>query len=82
MGSPTGAANAVILGTVAIVICSVISSLGVRAAATATAIGVYCEIIGLIILLVVLFTHTSRGPSVVLGGGVPSPTFWSFCHLP
>lgn len=78
LGSPTGAANAVILGTVAIVICSVISSLGVRAAATATAIGVYCEIIGLIILLVVLFIHTSRGPSVVLGGGVPSPTFWSF----
>ncbi|MFT9459275.1 MAG: amino acid permease [Acetobacter orientalis] len=78
VGSPTGAANAVILGTATIFICALISSLGVRATATATAIGVYCEIIGLVILLVVLFTHTSRGPSVVMGGGVPAPTFWSF----
>ncbi len=63
--SADGSANAVILGTITILICGVISSFGVKKMAMITTVGVTIEIIGVVLLIAVLFLHVQRGPSVV-----------------
>jgi urea carboxylase system permease len=66
--SPTskdGALNAIILGSICIAVCVVIASFGVTRMAMITRIGVSMEIIGVVIVLVILFTHVVRGPAVV-----------------
>jgi urea carboxylase system permease len=67
--SPTGALNAIVLGTIVILLCGVISSFGVKKMATITTIGVTIEIIGVVLLIGILFVHSVRGPGVVFSTG-------------
>ncbi|GGG08995.1 amino acid permease [Rhodococcoides trifolii] len=70
--SPSGAANAVILGSVLLVITTTINCLGVNWMSRINSIGVTCEIIGVIAVIGVFFTHAQRGPQVVFDtGSVP-----------
>ena len=63
--SSTGALNAIILGTICIVICTVIASFGVTKMAVITRIGVSIEIAGVVLVCVLLLLHVHRGPEVV-----------------
>lgn len=62
--SPSGSTNAVLLGSVLLVITTVINSIGVRWMAYVNNIGVTCEIVGVIAVVLALFTHAVRGPQV------------------
>jgi urea carboxylase system permease len=63
--SPTGALNAIILGSVCIAVCVVIASFGVTKMAIITRIGVSFEIAGVVLVVALLFGHAVRGPGVV-----------------
>ncbi|MGH3913299.1 MAG: amino acid permease [Pseudonocardiaceae bacterium] len=63
--SASGAANGILLGSVLIVIATVISAVGVRLMAMIMGIGVTIEIIGVVLLLILLFGNAERGPAVV-----------------
>src|SRR5919199_3357427 len=63
--SASGAANGILLGSVLIAVATVISAVGVRFMAVINGIGVTCEIVGVVLLLVLLFGHAERGPGVV-----------------
>ncbi|PAY23828.1 amino acid permease [Dietzia natronolimnaea] len=63
--SPSGAANAVLLGLVLLVITTTINSLGIRWMAYVNNIGVTCEIVGVVAVILALLTHAVRGPQVV-----------------
>ncbi len=79
--SASGSTNAIILGSVTILICGAISSFGVKRMATITKIGVSTEIVGVVLMIVVLFVHARRGPGIVLHtGGVEghSSYIWPF----
>jgi len=73
--SPSGALNAILLGSICIALCVVIASFGVTKMAAITRVGVTFEIAGVILVIVLLFVHAQRGPSVVFetngvqGGG-------------
>ena len=69
--SPSGAANAVLLGTVLLVFTTTINCLGVKWMARVNTAGVLCEIVGVIAVVGVFFTHAQRGPSVVFDTGAP-----------
>ena len=72
--STSGALNAIVLGSICIIICMVISSFGVTRMAALTRIGVSFEIVGVCVLVVVLLTHAVRGPGVVFHtNGVAGP---------
>lgn len=79
--SASGAANGILLGAVLIAIATVISAVGVRFMAVINGIGVTCEIIGVVLLLVLLFSHAERGPGVVtqtLNASGNSPYVYAF----
>ncbi|HZE01924.1 MAG TPA: amino acid permease [Pseudonocardiaceae bacterium] len=63
--SASGAANGILLGSVLIALATVISAVGVRFMALINGIGVTCELVGVVLLLVLLFSHAQRGPGVV-----------------
>jgi urea carboxylase system permease len=63
--SASGAANGILLGSALIALATVISAVGVRFMALLNGIGVTCEIIGVVLLLELLFSHAERGPGVV-----------------
>ena len=63
--SASGAANGILLGSVLIALATVISAVGVRFMALINGIGVTCELVGVVLLLVLLFGHAQRGPGVV-----------------
>ena len=63
--SVTGGENAIVLGTIVILICGLISAFGIKRLATLTSIGVSTEIFGVCLLIIILFTHPARGPGVV-----------------
>ncbi len=63
--SASGAANGILLGSVLIALATVVSAVGVRFMALINGIGVTCELVGVVLLLVLLFSHTRRGPGVV-----------------
>jgi urea carboxylase system permease len=67
--SPTGALNAIVLGSIVILICGFISAFGIKRLATLTIIGVSTEIFGVCLLIIILFTHTVRGPGVIMTTG-------------
>jgi urea carboxylase system permease len=66
MTSVSGSTNAIILGSITILICGFISSFGVKKMAIITTVGVTMEIIGAVLLIGVLFLHAERGPMVVM----------------
>jgi urea carboxylase system permease len=67
--SPDGAKNAILLGSICIALCALIGSLGVSKLSLLTRVGVTCEIIGVVVVLVLLFAHAQRGPGVILHTG-------------
>ena len=67
--SPDGGANAIVLGSLTIVVCAIISSLGVRRMAVLTRIGVAVEIVGVVLMIGVLFVKAQRGPAVLFDTG-------------
>jgi urea carboxylase system permease len=79
--SASGAANGILLGAMLIALATVISAVGVRFMALINGIGVTCEIIGVVLLLVLLFGHAQRGPAVVVqtaGVSGNSPYLYAF----
>ncbi|WP_068277511.1 amino acid permease [Aldersonia kunmingensis] len=69
--SPSGAQNAVLLGSVLLVITTIINCLGVKWMSRVNTVGVVCELIGVIAVIGVFFTHAQRGPDVVFDTGTP-----------
>lgn len=65
LNTVTGAANAVVLGAILLVATTVINAIGVRLMAHVNSIGVTCEIIGVIAVVLALLTAAQRGPDVV-----------------
>jgi urea carboxylase system permease len=81
---PDRAANAVLLGSAVIVFSTVINAIGVRLLARINNVGVFTELVGVILLIVLLAWHAVRGPAVVFdrgdhGVGQPFGYFGPFC---
>ena len=79
--STSGAANAVLLGSVLLVIVTTINCVGVRWMSRVNSIGVTCELIGVTAVILALFTHAQRGPDVVFDTGAPGQQpgyIWAF----
>jgi urea carboxylase system permease len=64
--SPTGAANAVVLGVLLLCVTTAVTATGVRLMSVVNSVGVTCELVGVALLCVALFAHAERGPAVVL----------------
>ncbi len=69
LASPTGATNAVILGSVLIGLTTLVNVIGVRLMAIINSTGVTLEIIGVIAVVVLLLVNAERGPAVVFDTG-------------
>lgn len=60
-----GATNAVVLGTILIVLTTIINAIGVKVMSRINVIGVTCELIGVVLLIIMLFSHAHRGPGAL-----------------
>src|SRR5882757_3937479 len=69
--SSDGAANAAVLGIVLLVLTTAVNLLDNKVMSLVNRIGVTAEIIGALLIIVLLFTHADRAPSVTVhsGGG-------------
>ncbi len=78
--SPTGAANAVVLGVLLLCVTTAVTATGVRLMSVVNSVGVTCELVGVALLCVALFAHSERGPAVVLAtqGTAGHSYLWSF----
>ncbi|HEY1570419.1 MAG TPA: amino acid permease [Pseudonocardiaceae bacterium] len=78
--SPTGAANAVLLGVLLLAVTTAVTATGVRLMSVVNSVGVTCELVGVTLLCVALFAHAERGPGVVLHtqGVAGHGYLWSF----
>ncbi|MCW2594725.1 MAG: putative amino-acid permease [Jatrophihabitans sp.] len=74
--------NAVVLGSILLAVTTAINAVGVRVMSVINSVGVTCELVGVVLLCVALFSHTKRGPGIVLhtgaGVGHGSGYLWSF----
>ena len=74
--------NAVILGSILLAVTTTITAVGIRAMSLINSVGVTCELVGVALLCVALFSKAKRGPGVVLhtgsGVGHGSGYLWSF----
>lgn len=73
-GSPaltsiTGSTNAILLAAVLIAITTLINAIGIRTMVVINSVGVTCELAGVTLLVILLFTHAERGPGVVFDTG-------------
>ena len=66
LNTTTGAANAVVLGAILLVVTTVINSLGVKLMSHVNSVGVTCEIVGVVAVILALITAAQRGPDVVM----------------
>jgi urea carboxylase system permease len=64
--SPTGATNAVLLGTLLIVFTTIVNVVGVKIVARINDVGVAAELAGVVVLIAGLAIFAVRGPQVVL----------------
>lgn len=64
-GSTDFAKNAVLLGTILIVITTVVNMIGVQLMARINNIGVAAELIGATVLVILLAFHITRGPQII-----------------
>jgi urea carboxylase system permease len=75
-------ANAVFLGSCLLVLTTAVNALGVKLMSRLNSVGVTCELVGVALLCVALFSRAERGPGVVLhagpGLGHGSGYLWSF----
>ncbi|WP_202925715.1 amino acid permease [Goekera deserti] len=78
LDSPT--ANAVLLGSGVLAVTTLINAVGIRAMSVINSIGVTCELVGVALLCVALFSKAERGPGVVLDTGIvgDSGYVWAF----
>ena len=81
---PEEARNAVVLGSLLIVFSIVVNSVGVRWLARINNLGVFAELFGVVLLIVLLAVHVRRGPGVLLdtqgrGVGQEGGYFGAFC---
>ncbi|MFE9858236.1 amino acid permease [Streptomyces sp. NPDC005780] len=65
----TGAANAALLAVALLVLTTTVNLLDNKVMSAVNRIGVTAEIIGAVLILVLLFTHTERSPGVTLHTG-------------
>jgi urea carboxylase system permease len=61
--SVDGATNGIILGSITIVLCTIISAAGVRFMARITVTGVTLEIIGVVLIVIAMFFTAQRDPT-------------------
>jgi urea carboxylase system permease len=80
LATSDGATNAVLLGVILITFTTIINAIGVQLMSRINMIGVTCELIGVVALVILLFTHAERGPSAVLHqtGAAPGGYFSAF----
>ncbi|MBB1195888.1 amino acid permease [Curtobacterium sp. MCLR17_043] len=81
VASPTGAANAVVLGLVMLAVTTIVNITSVRLMARVTSFGVLIEIIGVVVLIGALFLLPHRSASVVFttaGSTSTEPYVWAF----
>jgi len=81
--SSTGAQNAVILGVILLVITTTINIIGIRLMTLVNSTGVVLELLGVAAIVIALFSHATRGISVLTdtSGAAPtpgSPYIWAF----
>jgi urea carboxylase system permease len=81
--STTGAQNAVILGMILLAVTTTINIIGIRLMTLVNSTGVVLEILGVIAIVIALFSHAKRGVSVLTdtSGAAPtpgSPYIWAF----
>ena len=79
--STSGAANAVLLGSVLLVLVTTINCVGISWMSRINNIGVTCELVGVVAVVLALFTHAQRGPDVVFDTGIPGQQpgyIWAF----
>lgn len=67
--SPTGAANAALLGVVLLALTTLVNVVDNRVLAIVNSVGVTCEIIGAVLIGVLLFTHSERDPGITFHTG-------------
>lgn len=67
--STDGAGNAVLLGSLLIVVTTAVTAVGVKVMSLVNSVGVACELVGIVLLVILLFAHAERGPSVVTETG-------------
>ncbi|BCJ47311.1 putative amino-acid permease [Actinoplanes ianthinogenes] len=67
--STSGATNAVLLGSILIVLTTLVNVIGVRLMAIINSTGVTLEIIGVVAVVVLLLFNVERGPGVVFDTG-------------
>jgi urea carboxylase system permease len=65
----SGATNAIVLAAILIAFTTVINAVGIRIMVLINSIGVTCELIGVVLLVILLCTHAERGPAVVFDTG-------------
>ncbi|OJF83913.1 amino acid permease [Nocardia seriolae] len=76
--SHDGASNAVLLGSVLLVLTTVVNVIGIDWMARINSLGVTIEIIGVCAVIAVFFTHTDRGPGVVVQTDQAAPgPYWA-----
>jgi urea carboxylase system permease len=73
--SASGARNAVLLGVILLAVTTAVNIIGIRLMAIISSAGVVLEILGVIAIVIALFAHARRGPSVLLHatGAAPTP---------
>lgn len=77
--SASGAANAVLLGSILLVLTTIINCVGVNWMSRLNSIGVTCEIVGVVAVIGMFLTHAQRGPDVVFDtGGAQSGYGWAW----
>lgn len=65
VSSPTGAANAIVLGLIMLAVTTTVNVVSVKLMARITSFGVLIEIAGAAVLIAILFFLPQRGPSVL-----------------
>ncbi|MFB8278415.1 amino acid permease [Nocardia colli] len=76
--SSSGATNAVLLGSILLVVTTVINVIGIDLMSRINSIGVTVEIVGVLAIIGLFFTHTERGPGVVLQTDQAVPgSYWA-----
>ncbi len=69
LATRTGSTNAAILGIILLVVTTTINAISVKLMAVINSVGVTCELVGVVLLIIALFSRSERGPGIVLNTG-------------
>ena len=76
LATRSGSTNAALLGIILIMVTTTINAIGVKVMAVINSFGVTCELIGVTLLIIALFSQAERGPGIVLNtGGLGGPGY-------